>query len=125
MSSKKTFTFDYSAVKKDASGAVVKDEKGNPVKEKKQGEAEALQFDNVADALAYYESVEAGKGESLLIADLNASFKNTAIANQRAALTRTPLLPKSIREKAGEKLDASEKETFNKLMEKLGLATLS
>jgi hypothetical protein len=115
MSQTKVFSFDYSA-------KVVVD--GKEEKQKKQGECTAVQFDNVSDALAYFEGQEAGKGESLLVAELNASLKNTAIANMRASLTRTPVLPKSIREKAGEKLDAAEKATFNALMLKLGLAQL-
>jgi len=115
MSQTKTFSFDYSA-------KVVVD--GKEEKQKKQGECTAVQFDNVSDALAYFEAQEAGKGEMLLVAELNASLKNTAIANMRASLTRTPVLPKSIREKAGEKLDANEKATFNALMLKLGLAQL-
>ena len=116
MAAKKIFSFSYAVNQKNAAGV--------EEKIKKQGDAEALQFDSVADALAHFESIEAGKGETLLVEELNTSLKNTAIANMRASLTRKPILPKSLREKAGEKLDANEKATFNALMEKLGLQTL-
>ena len=112
MATKKTYTFDYT----------VKDEKGEKVK--KQGEAEAYCFESLADAVAHFEAQEAGKGEALLLAEINGSLKATAVANMRASLTRVPTIPKSIREKATEKLDENEKAQFNAIMAKLGIATL-
>lgn len=119
MSQEKTFTFDYTMkVKKVVDGKEVEE------KVKKEGEAKAVQFDSIADAVAYFEAQEAGKGEALAVAELNASLKNTAIANMRASLTRIPTIPKSIAAKANEKLDDSEKATFNAIMAKLGLSGL-
>jgi hypothetical protein len=115
----KNFDFDYTLKTK-------KIENGKEVetKEKKSAVAEAKQFESIADAIAFFESQEAGKGETLLLAELNDSLKNTAIANMRASLTRIPTVPKSIVEKAQKNLDANEQAQFAALMLKLGLSGL-
>ena len=82
MSITKTFTFDYTLkTKKIENGKEVE------VKEKKTGEASATQFESIADAIASFEAQEAGKGEALLLAELNDSLKNTAIASSIACTT--------------------------------------
>ena len=116
MSTKEKFNFDYSVK--------VIAEDGTESKVKKSATAEAIQFESVADAIAYFEAQEAGKGEALLIKDLNDSLKATAIANLRASLTRVPSIPKTLRDKANEKLTPEQKDEFNKLMALLGVQKL-
>jgi hypothetical protein len=115
MATEKIYTFDYTL-------KTIVD--GKEEKIKKTGEAKAMYFDSIADAIAYYESKEAGKGEQTVLDELNGSLKATATANARANLTRIPTIPKSIREKAEEKLDDNEKAQFNAIMLKLGVSTL-
>jgi hypothetical protein len=112
----KTYSFDYTLKVVNAEG----------VEEKlpKSADATAMHFDTVADIVAYFESQEAGKGESTLVDLINNSLKATAIANMRASLTRVPAIPKAIKEKANEKLNDEEKVEFNRLMAKLGIAKL-
>jgi hypothetical protein len=109
---KKLYSFDYT----------VKDEKGDKVK--KSADAEATYFESISDAISFFEAQEAGKGEALLLAEINGALKSTAVANMRANLTRVPSIPKSIREKAAAKLDDNEKAAFNAIMAKLGISQL-
>ena len=110
----KTYSFEYRIKEKDA--------EGKEVSVKKEADVTATHFSDVADVIAYYESEakEDETGEQLLTAAINKMFKDTAIANERAKLTRVPKVPKALAERA-KGLDESEQATFNALMEKMGL----
>jgi len=116
MAQNKIFEFNYTLKK-----TSVIDGKEVTTTEKKTADAEAMQFESVADILAFYEGKEAGAGERLLIEEINSSFKSTAIANKRAELTRIPTVPKNIANKAKEQLDATELLNLKATLLKLGL----
>jgi hypothetical protein len=95
---------------------------GAKAKVEKTGSAESVQFDNIADAISFYEKDAAGKGESLVLEIINSTLQNKSIANERAKLLRGPNPWKLAKDRA--KSDPQVAAEFNALLAKLGLPTL-
>ena len=115
MRTEKVHSFEYRIKEKN-------EETGEEVAVTKEAEATAVHFDDVNDILAYYEEKGEGEGdgETQLVAAINKMFKDVAIANERAKLTRVPKVPKALKDRR-ESLSAEDQAKFDDVMSKLGL----